>query len=468
MPRRTQNFFSLARGRVRASMNKYNLFNIYKKPNPRYNTKTHFQQKWLAKQETRAYHGEHLGEKQWKAMFKPNLNSVAQLDASLQGRKIQHTPMAIQTYATLEKRLEFAVFRALFASSIRQAREFIKGGHVKVNGITVRHSSFPLKSGDMFSVEPEKVLFAMGRAKPSLTKAIKTDNSQIHAWNKYVQNAKDHPRDAWEKKQSKPASLNTLDNHVEETKVTAESYNKSLEQQMLEEQRQTTRVSILNGILSAGENKEAEELEAKVFQKVLPNLADAEKALNAYTLLKKEKHPLVETHSAEACEKYISTKSTEYETPAAAKLASQVKKILSEVLNLHLEYLRVTCEKNKLKAGQEMDSFASFKPEKMRKHKPLSKEEVLEDESKALVNLPWQKGLFGRQDATKPYFTPWTPRPFLGAFAVLPHHLEVSYETCHAIYLNDPVARPGQSEVISPFPLPTHERAFLFYSRKGM
>lgn len=449
-------------------MNKHNLFNLYKKPFPRYNTKTHFQQKWLAKQETRAYHGEHLNEKRWKTLFSPNLNSVAQLDASLQGRRIQQTPMAIQTYATLERRLEFAVFRAMFASSIRQARQFIKSGDVQVNGVTVKHSAYPLQSGDMFSVNPEKVLFAMGRTKPSLNKAIKTDNNQIFFWNRYVQNARDHPRETWEKKMNKPESLDTLSTFKEERVQSAESYNKQLEQQMLEEQRNTTRQSILEKVLGVAANKPVEELEAKAFQKVLPLLQNAEKALNAYTLLKNANHPLLEKHSLEECEKYISTKSTEFENPADAKLASHVKKILSEVLTLHLEHLRVSCEKAKVSSDVSVQTFASFKPENLKKHKPLKKDEVLEDESKAQVHLPWQKGLFGRQDPSKPYFTPWTPRPFIGAFAILPHHLEISFDTCHAIYLNDPVARPGQSEVISPFPLPTHERAFLYYSRKGM
>ena len=92
------------------------------------------------------------------------------------------------------------------------------------------------------------------------------------------------------------------------------------------------------------------------------------------------------------------------------------------------------------------------------------------DEPKArkLINLPWQKNyVYGRQDPKKPFFTPWKPRPFLSPFAILPHHLEISFKTCHAVYLRDPVARPGQSEVISPFDVPVHERAYMYYLRNG-
>ena len=41
-------------------------------------------------------------------------------------------------YAELERRLDTAIFRAMFASSARQAREFVVHGYVKVNGKKVR------------------------------------------------------------------------------------------------------------------------------------------------------------------------------------------------------------------------------------------------------------------------------------------------------------------------------------------
>lgn len=44
------------------------------------------------------------------------------------------TPYLNMTYAPTERRLDTAVFRALFASSARQARQFVVHGYVKVNG----------------------------------------------------------------------------------------------------------------------------------------------------------------------------------------------------------------------------------------------------------------------------------------------------------------------------------------------
>ena len=44
------------------------------------------------------------------------------------------TPYLNMTYAPIERRLDTAIFRALFASSTRQARQFVTHGYVRVNG----------------------------------------------------------------------------------------------------------------------------------------------------------------------------------------------------------------------------------------------------------------------------------------------------------------------------------------------
>jgi ribosomal protein S4 len=43
-------------------------------------------------------------------------------------------PYMHMTFAPTERRLDTAIFRALFASSARQARQFVVHGAVKVNG----------------------------------------------------------------------------------------------------------------------------------------------------------------------------------------------------------------------------------------------------------------------------------------------------------------------------------------------
>ena len=57
-------------------------------------------------------------------------------------RQFPKTPYMNMTFAPLERRLDTAIFRAMFASSTRQARQFVIHGDVKVNGkkvITVKN-----------------------------------------------------------------------------------------------------------------------------------------------------------------------------------------------------------------------------------------------------------------------------------------------------------------------------------------
>jgi ribosomal protein S4 len=49
-------------------------------------------------------------------------------------KKTQLTPYMQMTFWMNERRLDTAIFRSLFASSLRQARQMVVHGHVKVNG----------------------------------------------------------------------------------------------------------------------------------------------------------------------------------------------------------------------------------------------------------------------------------------------------------------------------------------------
>lgn len=465
MPRRTPNMNSLSRGRIRASMNKYNLFNLYKKVPISYNNQTLFQQKWRSKLETRAYHGEHLTEARWKSIFDKSLESVAQLDASLKGEKLSQTPLALQTFAVLEKRLEFALFRAMFASLIRQARRFILAGDVQVNGIVMKHPSFPLCAGDIFSVKPEKVMFAMGRQKPSLHQAIKVDLKQIAAWNNYVKRAKENPQKAWKLKQEAPASLDTLASSITPSrKESIQTFNNKIEQDMKKRQSNVTRTVVLSKVLALSNGKE--KVDASLFAEY--GQGNAQKCLSAYNLLADAKHALVTQASDAAIDAFISKKKTDFDTDAEHSLAKHVKQLLSEIVKTHQEDIRVSAKDSMLPENAKTIPFTPGFAEELEVHTPLDREAIVQDETKASINLPWQSSLFGRQDPSKPYFTPWTPRPFIGCFAILPAHIEISFETCHAVYLRNPVARPGYSEVISPLSLTVHERVYMYYGRQGL
>jgi hypothetical protein len=69
-------------------------------------------------------------------------------------------------------------------------------------------------------------------------------------------------------------------------------------------------------------------------------------------------------------------------------------------------------------------------------------------------------------DPSKPYLTPWQPREYMSAFAFIPRYLEVNQNICAAVYLRHPVARPGLAEVPTPFAEGTSGSAFAWYLRR--
>jgi ribosomal protein S4 len=143
-------------------MSKYNLYNLTRAQDPakgRAVDRGWFKRKWLARSVLRSYHGEPVRERQWQKMFSKRLRSVvpmdpaymAQNDGSIEssgrgsGHKrfdptqgktdvVSRTPYMLQTFAPLERRLDVAIHRSLFASSARQARQFVLHGAVTVNG----------------------------------------------------------------------------------------------------------------------------------------------------------------------------------------------------------------------------------------------------------------------------------------------------------------------------------------------
>lgn len=146
---------------IRQNWNRLTLYNLSRLQRQNTSGRTFFQQKWTAKQETRRYHGEHITKRQWQNIFRSSLKSVVPMKTTQLGvsdgsqfaegrgsglkvegveenRRKQTVPYMNQTYAPMERRLDTALFRAMFASSTLQARQFVIHGFVKVNGRKVR------------------------------------------------------------------------------------------------------------------------------------------------------------------------------------------------------------------------------------------------------------------------------------------------------------------------------------------
>ncbi|KAG9293779.1 hypothetical protein G9A89_019116 [Geosiphon pyriformis] len=137
-----------------------NLFIIHQRgaTPPRLQNRSLYQQKWQAKKDTRAYHGAQLNERQFKNVFEPRL-PASNTRVSWEDKDRKLPPAAVLTYACLERRLDFIIFRSCFASSIWTARQMVLSGKVKVNDIKLANPSHMAKDGDIISVNPKAIRF---------------------------------------------------------------------------------------------------------------------------------------------------------------------------------------------------------------------------------------------------------------------------------------------------------------------
>ena len=157
---------------------------------------------------TRAYHGETVREQKWTRMFRRTIKAVVPMDhrylAEKDGselaegrgsgldlppdqkpRVMPKTPYMSMTYAPTERRLDTAIFRALFASSTRQARQFVVHGYVRVNGQKVcnaKHRLYllanPIRPDDLsrLSTKPRRHVPSRPRASPLRHRCPKRQN----------------------------------------------------------------------------------------------------------------------------------------------------------------------------------------------------------------------------------------------------------------------------------------------------
>ncbi|KAG5984315.1 hypothetical protein E4U55_005286 [Claviceps digitariae] len=523
--RKPYRFYSLNRPKLRQSWNKYNLFNLYRnagrEPQIR-GTPTFFQQKWAAKSKTRAYHGEHIPEKKWVRLFSRRLLSAVDLppaylaahDGSEQaaGRgsglttlKVsaekysrvpqlsteermrrrpppfgdvnkllsdqfsKMTPYMQMTFAPLERRLDTAVFRALFASSVRQARQFVIHGAVKVNGKKMVHPSYLLNPGDMFQVDTDKVMYGTGQQKAAqgykrLSENLVARKKKSEAF--YTAAIKKATDESSEKtteeqpgsdgEQSSEAGLKAL-SEEEAWKVN----NRALKY-LLKDVKKILKNNPQE--LSAKEKKQLRlfRTDAKRFLSHPEDSALGVRDLMQELQLQMKNHELMretfEKLTIRTEEPTTNESVTADSTTAEASSSSPSPETPSEPESPQPEHnrqrqidkgLKGLSEEQKEKAVRIMGD-SQLSREEMRQ---LSRLLVYDEENPI--------------DDTKPYATPWRPRPFMSAFAFIPRYLEVNPNICAAVYLRHPVARKGMAEVPTPFSYLTNQLAHNWYLERG-
>ncbi|KAI1396584.1 alpha-L RNA-binding motif-containing protein [Hypoxylon fuscum] len=447
-PRR---YHGLKRPKLRQSWNKYNLYNIYRTPNPKIGQSDHetfFQQKWRAKGMLRGYHGEHVVERKWTRMFSRRLLSVADMDtkymaehdgselaagrgsgkdkppnwSDMKVMKRTMTPYMQMTFAPMERRLDIAVFRAMFASSTRQARQFCVHGAVKVNGKVMPYPAYRLNPGDMFQVEPERVLYATGA--PKLDRKTKKKSSEAHPEDDAeaaVQEEPYEPNAATEEDTSSSAKVVEAAEQDPDTTDAPEAVKVDMKPTRNQIQELTERAK---AILADGDS-----LGVSQKQKLRKFVRDAR------PLLSRSSRPGASpAEIADELTSMISGLNLAEDSPARDAAAEPLSSSTSS-------------------SRSSSDPIADLSEADLKKLEQRMAEYLRDEEEN-----PY--------DPSKPYKTPWRPRNYMSPFAFIPKYLEVNHNVCAAVYLRHPVARVGSAEVPTPYPESVNQLAFNWYLRR--
>ncbi|KYK59621.1 30S ribosomal subunit S4 [Drechmeria coniospora] len=511
--RKPYRFYSLSRPKLRQSWNKYNLYNLYRQvgrePQIR-GTPTFFQQKWAAKAKTRAYHGEHIPEKKWVRQFSRRLLSAVDLppqylaanDGSEQaagrgsglttsnvtadsyskvpGLSMQEksrrkpppfgdvnkllsdqfskmTPYMQMTFAPLERRLDTAVFRALFASSVRQARQFVIHGAVMVNGK---------------KVDIEKVMYGTGQQKqPEGNKRLR-ENLQSRK-----KKADEFLKGIVDQSSGGKATRHALAESTATRAGDGEDPTSSSKDVAADEAEATPSHDLASSGIESLTQGETWEMNNKTLRFLLK---DVRKLLqtNPKDLTAKEKKQL-RLFRADA-KRFLSH-------PEDSEMNAQD---LMEDLQLQMkshELMRESFEKLSLKPREEMSGAPEGEQEVEQHNRKRQMDKGLEglseQQKEKAIQIMGSSQLSREEmrklgkllqydqenpiDDSKPYATPWRPRPFMSAFAFIPRYLEVNPNICAAVYLRHPVARKGMAEVPTPFSYLTNQLTHNWYLERG-
>ena len=273
----------------------------------------------------------------------------------------------------------------------------------------MRHPSYLLNPGDLFQVDPDRVMYAAGAPKNKFER--REARQQLKEKENEEGEEKEEAEGEAKEATSKPAA---------DTKPPKESVKDTLKGLLSQAK---TVMSTDKGVLPAKRKQELRGFQ-KAVRRVLSRsetssvLTDSlESQFSELTLLLKAKR---------AEEKPAEGKKDSKQQPSTTESAAELEEP-AEAGDKLSEAFQQAAE------GGEVDASE------------LSAEEF--DTLKRALTQMRDNPI----DHSKPYATPWRPRDYMAPFAFIPRYLEVNQNICAAVYLRHPVARPGSAEVPTPF-----------------
>ncbi|KAJ5431983.1 hypothetical protein N7445_008481 [Penicillium cf. griseofulvum] len=441
---------TLSKGKIRQSWSKYNLYNLQRFRSPPTVNRTFFQQKWSAKAASRAYHGEQVREGQWKRMFNHRIRSVIPMNAAdlaaddgslassgrgsglgKDGKSIypaRPTPYSHMTFAPWSAGWMWP-FSGLCLLAAPDRRDSLSS----TERLLLTGKSYLLNPGDLFQVDPDRVLYATGHTKNPferregrlIRRRAKAQRSQEAGEAETAPEVKESKEPAKEDTEETPKedTKETLKALLAQAKAVMSAGKDTLAPQRKQELRGFQRA--VRRVLSRSESSTilAESLEAQFSQ-----LTKLLKAKRAEKPAKKDVKPRPE-------DAFASDNGNTEMASAKRDTEVEVSDKLSEA------FAQATL-------GEDVDSSE------------LSDEEF-DTLQRALTQMRDNP-----LDNSKTYSTPWQPRQYMSAFAFIPRYLEVNQNICAAVYLRHPVARPGSAEVPTPFGESIATPAYGWYLRR--
>ena len=261
----------------------------------------------------------------------------------------------------------------------------------------MRHPSYLLNPGDLFQVDPDRVMYATGAPKTAFERR---EARQLKAKNDEAEGeAETEQAEAKPEVTEKESAKDTLRALMSQAKTIMSTDKEILPAKRKQELRGFQKA--VRRVLSRSDTSTVltDNLEAQFSQLTL--LLNAKRA---------EKKPAQESGKETQDKKTAAAPTKSGDTPSA----------LSEAFQAAAE-------------GGEVDTSE------------------LTDEEFEILRRALTQMRDNPIDHTKPYATPWRPRDYMSPFAFIPRYLEVNQNICAAVYLRHPVARPGSAEVPTPF-----------------
>lgn len=331
------------------------------------------------------------------------------------------------------------------------------------------HPSYALNPGDMFQVEVEKVLYGTGEQKTAEYTTMESREKEM------LDQQEESVRKHGLKKRSKVLEAVAKEGEEAEsadTKAPGKHARKRVEREVqLHRVRnlRTTAREILKGDMRNLSAKQKKDL--RLFRDTAQRFLSLPEAreLDARDLLHQIQAQITKLESVDTFRKADSTLAKAANAEGSAEASAeesaepQVEKSNSKSSKEEREAKKLQFKNNVLEKGLE---GITNKADRDRAMNILATENLTHEETRRLINI-LRNDSENPIDPSKPYVTPWRPRPFMSAFAFIPRYLEVNPNICAAVYLRHPVARKGMAEVPTPFSYLTNQLAHNWYLGRG-